>query len=155
MTPQETLENLKRIILIQTLHKLQINKQKVKKVIRFSSITLPYETSTKWQWVRKRWCKNTHSRNHSSCCTSSERLLWGTHQIKMPIRIHDKTKEPPEPPQHAEQLAIHSKCYYSFHNITRTPQRTNRMCSEHLVISQKIWNEVEYIPSSRSKGIVT
>jgi hypothetical protein len=47
MTPQETLENLKRIILIQTLHKLQINKQKVKKVIRFSSITLPYETSTK------------------------------------------------------------------------------------------------------------
>jgi hypothetical protein len=31
MTPQETLENLKRIILIQTINKLQINKHKVKK----------------------------------------------------------------------------------------------------------------------------
>jgi len=50
MTPQEALENLKRIILIQTLNKFKQNKQKVKKnVMEFSSKTLPYKISMKYQ----------------------------------------------------------------------------------------------------------
>lgn len=104
-----------------------------------------------------RWSKNTQSKNHlSSSNMHYLSLLWGKHWIKMPIRIYYKAKEPPEPLQHAQYLAKLSKCYYSFHNITGTPQRTKRIHSEHLVISQightsKIWNEMEYTPYSRSR----